>query len=151
MFNKLLMVVVLLGMIFFAVSAKRPPERHLTALKETIGEPNIGEPYYDPPFISIARLPEPIIISDDRDIGIISDERLRRFVRKNALFDRDKVLYFEWEGGEADGMDGKMTNDLDTRDNHYVISLKTTAGNLSHRQVFIVPRSCTYEMDISDE
>lgn len=153
MYQKLFIAVGLFGLLLFAVSVKNPPEKHLTALEEVdqTSSTQLGEPEYNPPFISIARLPEPTIISEERDIGIISDERLRRFVRANALFGRDKVLYFEWEGGEADGMDGKMTSDLETRDDRYVISLKTNAGNLRHRQVFIVPKNCTYEVDISDE
>lgn len=95
-------------------------------------------------------MPEPVCITVAQDVVSISDEKLRRFVGKNAVFSRDKVLYFEWNGGPNDKMEGTTVSDIETKDKRYVVSLKHTPGEtMLHRQVFIIPRNYTFEVEIS--
>lgn len=94
----------------------------------------------------------PILIVENKDTQIIVDEKLRKFVVRNAVFDRDKVLYFEWSGGPSDKMEGITVSDLETKNKRYMIKLKVTTGErMLHSQVFIIPKSYTYEMEISNE
>lgn len=95
-------------------------------------------------------MPEPVCIVTAQGAAVISDDKLRRFVGRNAIFGRDKVLYFEWQGGSEDKMEGTTVSDLETRDKRYVVTLKQTQGEtMFHRQVFIIPQNYTYEVEIS--
>jgi len=96
----------------------------------------------------LAKMPDPVLIAVPNDVDLIHDDKLKSFVTGNAVFGRDKVLYFEWRGGPTDQLEGVMVSDLETKNKRYVVSLKSTHGStMSHKQVFIIPR--TYEVEIS--
>lgn len=145
--------IVLTVLIAFFLTNKRHQEPLALAL--AVNTPVVPELVEKPqPVIaadpSTTLMPEPVLIVESKSVSVITDEKLRRFVSRNAVFNRDKVLYFEWRGGPQDKMEGTTVSDLETKDKRYVISLKQTQGeSMLHRQVFIVPRSYTYEVEIS--
>lgn len=145
--------IVLTVLIVFFLTNKRNQEPLALAVNipDVAPEPLLEKPQpviaTDP---STTLMPEPVLIVEPQNVSLITDEKLRRFVARNAAFNRDKVLYFEWRGGPQDKMEGTTVSDLETKDKRYVISLKQTQGeSMLHRQVFIVPRSYTYEVEIS--
>lgn len=98
---------------------------------------------------AMAIMPSPVLLQKDQ-VDLIEDEKLRNFVKNNAIFDRDTVLYFEWRGGPDDTMEGITASDLATQYKRYVIRLVSTRGeHMLHRQVFIIPSNYTYEVEMS--
>lgn len=111
-----------------------PPAALVTPLPET------------PPMT--IKMPEPVLITSWKDIGVIADPGLRTFVRRKANFKSDKVLYFEWRGGVAD----KLTGDLTTKDKLYTITLHPSSGAgevIVHRQVFVIPSMYAYVVEMA--
>jgi hypothetical protein len=100
-----------------------------------------------PDSASTLKMPEPVVIAGRGDLGRIPDPKLRTWVRRKANWSSDLVLYFEWRGGEAD----KMTQDVNSKARKYTFTLYPSPiqrQETLHRQIFIIPASYNYEVEI---
>lgn len=113
------------------------PNNSLQSLSDTSSE-NLGS--------STIKMPEPIVISKLLDVSKIKDPNLRSLVRRKTNFKMQKVLYFEWQGGPDDKMEGSLLE----KDKKYSVTLYPTTGSkkIEYSQIFVVPIDCEYTLEI---
>lgn len=89
-----------------------------------------------------------LVITKLSDIYKIEDIKLRAFVRKNALFVKDKVLYFEWKGNSTD----YFAIEPMIKGEKYKIVLHKSKEDSSkksiHKKVYVIPKNSDFEIEI---
>jgi hypothetical protein len=89
-----------------------------------------------------------LTITNFIDASKIGDLKLRSFARRNAVFSKDKVLYFEWKGNPNDS----ISIETIAKGEKYKIVLHKSQEDDSkkyiHKKVYVVPKNSGFELEI---
>ena len=113
--------------------------------------PNIRKLENSIPVSFKSTLNQPLEVTNKEEIKNVNDEDLKNFILSKVDFQKQKVLYFEWQGSKDDYLMASLVYGLEGNDKKYLISMKKDkipSGDLvSNKQIFIVSLKYPYQID----